>query len=233
MSVELAGITGPGSALIAGLVTSLHCAGMCGPLACALMPTARDDADPSTVAAVYHTARVGGYTVLGALCGGVGRGPLQWLDGDALRWLPWLLVVFFLAMALQLDRRLPRLPGLARLHAAVSASLRGRSRLRAAAMLGVATPMLPCGPLYMLLSLALLSGSALRGAETLLAFGIGTIPLLWIAQVNFQWVRVKLGPVWLGRAQQALAFAVALVLIWRLRGTIGLGGVGLDNFACF
>ena len=38
MSGELAGITGPGTALIAGLVTSLHCAGMCGPLACALMP---------------------------------------------------------------------------------------------------------------------------------------------------------------------------------------------------
>jgi sulfite exporter TauE/SafE len=233
MTAELAGITGPGSALIAGLVTSLHCAGMCGPLACALMPSARDDADPSTVAAVYHTARVGGYTVLGALCGGVGRVPLQWLDAGALRWLPWLLVVFFLAMALQLDRRLPRLPWLGRLHATLSAGLRGRSRVRAAALLGVATPLLPCGPLYMLLSLALLSGSALRGAETLLAFGIGTIPLLWIAQVNFHWVRVKLGPLWLGRAQQALAFAVALVLIWRLRGTFGLGGPGLDNFACF
>mgnify|MGYP006137002393 CR=1 FL=1 len=27
-----------GTAFLAGLITSLHCAGMCGPLACALMP---------------------------------------------------------------------------------------------------------------------------------------------------------------------------------------------------
>ena len=31
-------ITGGAAAFIAGLITSLHCAGMCGPLACSLMP---------------------------------------------------------------------------------------------------------------------------------------------------------------------------------------------------
>ena len=33
--MEMPEITGPMAALMAGLVTSLHCAGMCGPLACA------------------------------------------------------------------------------------------------------------------------------------------------------------------------------------------------------
>jgi len=233
MTAELAGITGPGSALLAGLVTSLHCAGMCGPLACSLMPARRDQADPHTVATVYHVSRVAGYTLLGALVGGLGRVPLSFIGEGALRYLPWLLVLFFVAVAVRFDQRLPRLPLLGRAYAAVAARLRGGSRLRAAGLLGAATPLLPCGPLYFLLSLALLSGSALRGAETLLAFGLGTVPLLWLAQANYHLIRVKIGPVWLDRIQTTLALAVAAVLVWRLRGTLGFGGPGVNDFVCF
>ncbi|SDR75502.1 sulfite exporter TauE/SafE family protein [Opitutus sp. GAS368] len=233
MTAELAGITGPGTAFLAGLVTSLHCAGMCGPLACALMPAARDDTDPQVVASVYHLTRLAGYAVLGALAGGVGRWPLALLGGGVLRWLPWLLVVFFVAVAFRLDQRLPRWPLLGRAYAALLARLRGGSRVRAAAALGVATPLLPCGPLYFLLSLALLSGSALHGAETLLAFGLGTVPLLWLAQANVHWVRARLGPHTRARLQGLLALAVAALLVWRLRGTLGLGGPGAGDFLCF
>ena len=80
--------------------------------------------------------------------------------------------------------------------------------------------------------LALFAGSALRGAETLLAFGLGTVPLLWLAQANYHLIRVRLGPVWLGRLQKALALVVAGLLVWRLRGTLGLGGPDVNNFVC-
>jgi sulfite exporter TauE/SafE len=233
MTHELAGITGPVSALLAGLVTSLHCAGMCGPLACSLMPARRDEADPHAVATIYHVTRLAGYSLLGALVGGLGRVPLSFVGESAMRYLPWLLVVFFIAVAVRFDRRLPRLPLLGRAYLAVSGRLRGGSRLKAAALLGFATPLLPCGPLYFLLSLALLSGSALKGAETLLAFGLGTVPLLWFAQANYHLIRVRVGPVWLGRIQTALALVVAAVLVWRLRGTLGLGGPGVNDFVCF
>lgn len=233
MTGELAGITGPGTAFLAGLVTSLHCAGMCGPLACALMPAARDDSDPQVVASVYHLTRLAGYSVLGALAGGVGRWPLLLLGESVLRYLPWLLVIFFIGLAFRLDQHLPRWPLLGRAYAALLVRLRGGSRLRAATALGLATPLLPCGPLYFLLSLALLSGSALRGAETLLAFGLGTVPLLWLAQTNFNWIRVRLGPRTLARAQGVFALAVAALLVWRLRSTLGLGGPGAGDFICF
>ncbi|HWA25552.1 MAG TPA: sulfite exporter TauE/SafE family protein [Lacunisphaera sp.] len=233
MTAELSAITGPGTALLAGLVTSLHCVGMCGPLACALMPARAGDADSHTVSTVYHLCRLGGYSLLGALAGGIGRLPLTLLGSDALRYLPWLLVLFFVAVAVRFDQRLPRLPLLGRAYGAVAARLRGGSRVRAAALLGVATPLLPCGPLYFLVSLAMLSGSAQRGAETLFAFGLGTVPLLWLAQVNFHFIRVRLGPVWLARTQTILALVVAAVLVWRLRGTLGWGGPGAGDFVCF
>lgn len=229
---ELAGISGPGTAFVAGLVTSLHCAGMCGPLACAVLPAPGERADAHTASTVYHLTRLTGYAALGALAGGLGRLPLSWLNETWLRYLPWLLVLFFIAVAVRFDRRLPRIPVLGRAYHWLAWRLRHRSRLESAATLGLATPLLPCGPLYFLISLALLSGTAARGAETLLAFGLGTVPLLWFAQVNYHWLRLKLGPVWLARAQTALAVAAALALSWRLRGTFGLGGPGPENFVC-
>jgi sulfite exporter TauE/SafE len=230
---ELAGIAGPGTAFLAGLVTSVHCAGMCGPLACALMPAVKEDADPQVVSSTYHLTRLAGYTVLGALAGGVGRWPIALLGSDALRYLPWLLVLFFVAIAFRFDQRLPRVPVLGRAYGALLARLRSGSRVQAAAALGLATPLLPCGPLYFLLSLALLSGSALHGAETLLAFGLGTVPLLWLAQANFHRLRQRLGPRVLNRAQSLLALALAALLVWRLRGTLGLGGPGAGDYVCF
>jgi sulfite exporter TauE/SafE len=52
--MELPAINSPTAALIAGLITSLHCVGMCGPLACGLMPVRGDRADAQTVSTIYH-----------------------------------------------------------------------------------------------------------------------------------------------------------------------------------
>ena len=40
--------------------------------------------------------------------------------------------------------------------------------------MGLATPLLPCGPLYAMMGIGLLSGSPIRGAELMLAFGRST-----------------------------------------------------------
>lgn len=235
--MDLAAINSTSAAFVAGLVTSLHCAGMCGPLACALMPVrgvnGRPGEDAQVVSTVYHLSRLAGYATLGAVAGGLGRLPLAWVSQSALQWLPWLLVLFFVALALRWDRFLPKLAALGRLTWKLQGWMRGRSRVQAAAALGLATPLLPCGPLYFLLALAVLSGSALRGVEVMLAFGLGTVPLLWLAQTQFQWVRTKLSPLWLNRTRAALALTSALVIGWRLRATLGLPGPDPTNFICF
>ena len=231
--MELAAVNSPAAAFVAGVVTSLHCAGMCGPLACALMPVRGDRADAQTVSTVYHGSRLLGYAVLGALAGGIGRAPLLWLSQSALRWLPWVLVLFFVALAFRWDRFLPKLAALGRITWKLQGWLRGRSRVEAAAALGLATPLLPCGPLYFLVALALLSGSWLHGIEVMLAFGLGTVPLLWLAQSQFHWVRRKLSPLWLGRMRMGAALATAAVISWRLRATLGFNGPDPLNFVCF
>ncbi|MCF7687170.1 MAG: sulfite exporter TauE/SafE family protein [Cephaloticoccus sp.] len=231
--MEFAAINSPTAAFVAGLVTSLHCAGMCGPLACTLMPVKGDRTDAHLISSVYHLTRLTSYALLGGLAGGLGRLPLQWLNSDFLRWLPWVLVVFFLGLALRWDRYLPKFAFLSRLMLRVNPWLRSRSKIQSAAALGFATPLLPCGPLYFLIGLALLSGSALRGVEFMLAFGLGTVPLLWLAQSQFHWLRNRLSPLWLDRARITLALTTALIIGWRLRGTLGFAGPDVNNLVCF
>jgi uncharacterized protein len=214
--MEFAGISTPAAAFVAGLVTSLHCAGMCGPLACMLAPAKDDRADPFTVATVYHGSRLIGYTMLGALAGGFGRLPFDLAGGSAVSVLPWVLVGFFLVVGFRLEKRLPRLAVLTRLQWKLQNALRGRSRLRVAAVMGAATPILPCGPLYFLIAISAFTGSAVRGAEFMLAFGLGTAPLLWLVQANYGRLRLKLTPAVLGRLQAGLALVTAMVLTWRL-----------------
>lgn len=230
--VNLGEINSPTAALVAGLITSMHCAGMCGPLACVLMPVKGDRADVQTVSTIYHVTRVASYALLGTLAGGFGHFLSGFLHATVIRWLPWLMVLFFIGLAFQWERHIPRLAALSRTTMRIHAWLRGRSRNQAAAMLGFATPLLPCGPLYFVLAASLLAGSALKGMEFMLAFGLGTIPLLWLAQTQFQWVREKLSPLWLARMRIGLGLTVAIAVAWRLRGTLGFEGPDLHNFVC-
>lgn len=230
--MELASVQTPAAALMAGVVTSLHCAGMCGPLSCWITPVRPED-DGLTLAAAYQVSRIFGYTVLGAVAGAIGQAPLAWLGQDALRYFPWLVVLFLFAVGLGWEKRLPRPLALARLSFRLQAWLRGRSRLAVAATLGIATPILPCGPLYFLVAIAAFSGSALAGAEFMLCFGLGTLPLLWVVQSQFGRLRERLSPRGLARLQTALALVTALVMAWRLRGTLGLGGGGPGDWSCF
>jgi sulfite exporter TauE/SafE len=92
---------------------------------------------------------------------------------------------------------------------------------------------LPCGPLYFIATLALLSGSALQGIEFMFAFGLGTVPLLWFAQSQFHWLRGKLSARWLGRIRVTLALTTAAVIGWRLRATLGFAGPDPLNLICF
>ncbi|CAM3073592.1 sulfite exporter TauE/SafE family protein [Rariglobus hedericola] len=214
--MEFASINTPAAAFVAGLVTSLHCAGMCGPLTCMMAPAREDRVDPFTVATVYHGARLVGYAILGAVAGGLGRLPFDLAGGSAVSVLPWVLVGFFLVVGLRLEKRLPRLAVLTRLQWKLQSALRGRSRLRMAAVMGAATPILPCGPLYFLIAISAFAGSGVRGAEFMLAFGLGTVPLLWLVQANYGRLQLKLTPAVLGRVQAGLALVTALVLTWRL-----------------
>ncbi len=207
-------------ALVAGLVTSVHCVGMCGPIACGLSAMPASEGERMLAATSYHSARLTSYGFIGAACGAIGRQPLEWVFHSPAVVLPWILVALFLAFAFGLEKRLPRPAVLLK----VSTRWRFRTArltpVRSGLALGFLTPLLPCGPLYLLFGAALLSGSGWRGAEFALAFGLGTVPLLWIAQTQLQRMRRKFSPLAMVRIQRGLALTAALVMVWRLHDTL-------------
>jgi sulfite exporter TauE/SafE len=231
--MELASVHSPAAAFLAGLVTSLHCAGMCGPLACAVIPVRREQGEAMAAACSYHFGRLAAYGALGAVAGGMGAVPLRWVSGGVLRWLPWLGVVFFVGLALRWDRFWPKPRLLSVAFGAFTRRLRRFPAVLAPAALGLATPLLPCGPLYFLVALALLAGSAAGGAELMLAFGLGTVPLLWLAQTQFGRLQAHLSPQSIRRLRVGLSLAAAVVAAWRLRGTFLGGGAGAPSYLCF
>lgn len=215
---------------MAGLITSVHCVAMCGPLSCAFAPARREDANTQVVLTCYHLAKLFAYGLVGLLAGAFGSVVIRSIERSWLNLLPWILVVFFFVVAFRLDRFLPKPVWLGTVYRRVTARFARLQKPVAAGLIGLASPLLPCGPLYMIFGLALFSGSALKGAEFAIGFGLGTLPLLWLAQSQFMRVQLKVTPKVLMRIQRTAAFIAALVIAWRLRTTLGIEGA--EDWVC-
>ena len=159
-----------------GLLGSLHCAGMCGPLAVAVSASG-GGSHPATGRLLYNLGRIGTYTVLGALFGLFGRGLA--IAGFQ-RWLSLTAGVLILAGLVASTRRSPTgllLRAVGFLKSAFGRLL-GRGTLGSLVLLGSLNGLLPCGLVYVASASAAATGSPLVGAAWNLAFGLGTLPLM-------------------------------------------------------
>jgi uncharacterized protein len=177
------------TAFTAGLMGGLHCAAMCGGVACLLGAPRRAPAAPPPpsrwrLAAAFNAGRLLSYMLAGVLAGAAGqaglllRGSLPVQQALMLAaGLTLCLMALYLAGLTPLMRRMESAGTL--LWQAVE-PLAGRllptdSTAKALA-LGTLWGWLPCGMVYAALLLALSSGDALQGAWIMAAFGLGTLP---------------------------------------------------------
>jgi len=127
------------------------------------------------------------------------------------------MVAGLLLMALEVGKRAPRLPGLARISRVLFQAGEKFSPVAAAAIRGAATAFLPCGLLYGAFVMAVGAGSASGGALTMVAFGAGGVPAL--AFVQSQSRRLMEHP----RAQRAVRRLIPLLagglIAWRTLAT--------------
>lgn len=208
-----------GGLFVAGLATSLHCAGMCGLLTCGLGIAGRGPALASV--GLYHFSRLLGYGIAGGIMGFLGGHLGFRFAPDGVPWLPVLLVLFLLSIVFGLDKRLGAIPGLGKVMMKLRLKTLNFPPLLRAGVIGIATPLLPCGPLYAMLALALATGSPVRGVETMLAFGLGALPAIWAVQIGSSWVNHRLGDRGFLYAKRGLAAAAALSLMWHYPQLLG------------
>ncbi|MEM7390884.1 MAG: sulfite exporter TauE/SafE family protein [Verrucomicrobiota bacterium] len=162
-------------ALLLGVLGSLHCLAMCGPLAVAISRVGGASAGGRLG---YQSGRVMTYAGLGAVAGLVGR-PL-----DAVAFQQYVSLGVGGAVILWTICRFRPLPvprmvigwiqWLKRLFAR-QLTREGGGRL---VILGLLNGLLPCGLVYMALAGAVLTGSWLRGAGFMAVFGAGTLPMM-------------------------------------------------------
>ena len=160
-----------------GLLGSLHCAALCGPLMLALPVTPGGPAQFLAGRVGYQLGRVMTYCLLGVVAGIVGKS--IFLAG-AQRWLSIALGVliftgFLVSKKIALSAPVVRL--VATLKTAMSAQLRRRS-FRSLALLGMLNGLLPCGLVYVALAGAVARGTPLAGIFFMAAFGLGTLPTM-------------------------------------------------------
>lgn len=165
------------TAFILGLVGSLHCAGMCGPLALAIPGAGSNKVSFWCGRAGYNVGRISSYCLLGLLFGALGQtvalaGFQRWaslIAGTA--------ILLALVPVASRRVRLPAVQAVTLLKSGFSALLRQRT-FSALYLLGVLNGFLPCGLVYVACAGALALGSSLLGVTYMLAFGLGTVPMM-------------------------------------------------------
>lgn len=174
------------AAAAAGLVSSPHCAAMCGPLAVAACEAPRRS-ESLRAGARYALGRLTSYLVTGALAGALGSGLVRALRGEGVQRAVSLALAAGLALAAWRVLRTRPAPALAQL---------GRSRARPrvpAAVMGLLTGLLPCGALASGLLIAAGAGAWWSGALAMGVFATASSPGLLAVLLPATGLRAVLG----------------------------------------
>lgn len=183
----------------------------------------------------YNFGRLSSYALAGALAGGIAAGLLR--GADVLGWLAPAQTVAYVMTNLVLILLGLYLTqwwsGMSRMEQ-LGSGLWTRLRPQAARLVPVDTPAkalllgslwgwLPCGMVYSALLTALMAGSAVQGALTMLAFGAGTLPVLLAAGLSGARLRQLAARPWVRRSAGVVVLAFGLLGLLRAAEIGGLG----------
>jgi sulfite exporter TauE/SafE len=203
------------TAISLGLVSSLHCLGMCGPLVLVL-PGQRDHTWQVLGSGLeYNLGRILTYGIMGLVFGLVGKGLLM---AEVQQWVSIVLggiLIIGAILGFSLESGIYRWKPIAKVSGFVKQSfsqlLARQQRLFA---FGLLNGLLPCGMVYLALAGAITMQTAVGGATFMLAFGLGTLPAMlapfFVGQGIKQWLRRHLRTI-----QTVAMLAMGVVLITR------------------
>ena len=182
------------AALGLGLGTSLHCLGMCGPIAFSLGLGAESRLNFTLKNITYQLGRVTTYATLGAILGFIGQGISFAGFQKYLSIIVGLLMIAMVLLPKNLstgspDKFFGRL--LIKLKSSLGAFIR-RKDYGSLYITGILNGLLPCGMVYIALAAALGVGNVVGSAAFMALFGLGTIPLMFLAVLFGSVVSVNL-----------------------------------------
>jgi sulfite exporter TauE/SafE len=204
------------SAFVMGLAGSLHCIGMCGPLALSLPVQHSSVISRISGGLVYNTGRVLSYSLLGVVFGSLGNLVVasKWQNGLSIALgiiiLAYLFIPkkyfhfssnnYFAKPFLWLRKQLGR--------------LFQSAKLSSIFFIGILNGFLPCGLVYLALTSSAITASAAGGGLFMLSFGAGTFPLMFATVLMGNYLNQSLRQK-INKAVPALLFVMATLLILR------------------
>ena len=206
-------------AFFIGLFGSVHCIGMCGPLAFAVPVTQNRWWYVVTDKLLYNTGRVITYTFLGLLIGFIGK--QLWLYGlqQGISLVSGMLIIMA-GFSRLFKLRLINSKWLPRMLTPVNKLLQYALQHRAGHLvIGMLNGFLPCGFVYLALVGAVNSSSPVNAATYMFWFGAGTFPLMLAATISTGFV----GPVVRRRINKAMPYLMVCLGFWFI-----LRGLNLD-----
>jgi sulfite exporter TauE/SafE len=206
-------------AFFIGLFGSIHCIGMCGPLAFAVPSFRSKWWMVVTDKISYNFGRVITYSFFGFLIGLLGK--QLWLAGlqQSVSVITGILIVMA-ALSRLLKLKVSRGVWMSRMLAPFNKLLSYALQHKAGHLvIGVLNGFLPCGFVYLALAGAVNTPSPLAAAQYMFWFGAGTFPLMLIATVSSGFI----GPLVRHRINRVMPYLMICLGSWFL-----LRGLGLD-----
>lgn len=174
------------AALGLGLASSLHCVGMCGPIAFSLGINTENKLDFTIRNLTYQFGRITTYTLLGALLGIIGYGISFAELQNPLSIAVGIMIILMAVLPKNLGADNFGVKPFSRLMYKIKSGLGKFLRKKNFSSLyitGLLNGLLPCGAVYAALTGSIAMGSIARGAIFMFCFGLGTIPLMFASVV--------------------------------------------------
>ena len=205
-----------GSAFIMGLAGSLHCIGMCGPLALSLPVSHNNNWSRISGGVIYNSGRIFSYGLLGLVLGSLGNLIIatKW-QSDLSIALGIIILIYLFAPKKYFQFTQTNIfnKPFILLRRQLGQLFQSR-KLSSFFFIGVLNGFLPCGLIYLALTSSLITASSLNGSMFMVFFGLGTFPLMFatvlMGSYLNQAIRQKIH-----KAVPALLFCMAVLLILR------------------
>jgi sulfite exporter TauE/SafE len=169
------------TALVMGAIGSLHCVGMCGPLALSLPVVATNPAGRLLYTFLYNIGRVVTYALMGVVLGLIGASFALVGLQQALSIVAGLFILIYLLWPHN-KWMLNSNSSLQYFFANIRSSLGKlffKKNYHSVFFIGLLNGLLPCGLVYMAIAGAVSTASIYKSSLFMAVFGLGTFPIMW------------------------------------------------------
>ena len=220
---------GYGALFLIGVLTSIHCVAMCGGInlsQCVSNEKIKNEKKAANLrpGILYNTGRVISYTIVGGIVGALGS--VVSFSGLTKGIVAVIAGVFMVIMGLNMLNLFPWLRQFnPRMPKIFASKINEQKKSNSPFYVGLLNGLMPCGPLQAMQLYALSTGDPVQGALSMLAFSLGTVPLMFGLGAISSFLSKK----FTSKMMTASAVLVLILGVFMFSNGMSLSGIALPS----